>query len=186
MWGLCGPAPSIRLIDFSEAFHSPFEPDRQSLPGTPRDFAAPDLLLGFASELTIAIDIWALGCVIFQLFGASNPFVEVSGPLSYYIADMIKVLGMNAVPERVRDAICKMVAGRIMEDGTDLCEPMWDEPFNYLRGDPEDDPELLPKEDEEILKKVLYATLVIDPTGRKPAATILGMIQNGWEAGITA
>jgi hypothetical protein len=57
--------------------------------------------------------------------------------------------------------------------GTNLC------------GGPKDDPELLPKEGGEILKKVLSATLAIDPTGRKPAATIPGMIQNAWEAGIT-
>jgi len=79
-----------------------------------------------------------------------------------------------------------MVEGKIREDGTDHCEPMWDKQFDYLGGDPEDDPELLPKKDEEILKKVLSATLVIDPTGRKPAATILGMIENAWEAGIAA
>jgi len=48
-----------------------------------------------------------------------------------------------------------MVAGKITEDGIERREPMWDEQFEYLRGDPEDDPELLPKEDEEILRKVL-------------------------------
>jgi len=64
-------------------------------------------------------------------------------------------LGMNTVPERFRNVIYKMVAGKITEDGIERREPMWDEQFEYLRGDPEDDPELLPKEDEEILRKVL-------------------------------
>jgi len=27
MWSLCGPALSIRIVDFSEAFRSPFEPE---------------------------------------------------------------------------------------------------------------------------------------------------------------
>jgi len=59
---------------------------RRSLPGTPIDFAAPELLLRFASEVTMAIDIWALGCVMFQLFAQDNPFIGTFATLPEYIA----------------------------------------------------------------------------------------------------
>jgi serine/threonine-protein kinase SRPK3 len=48
LWELCSSSsqpPSIRIIDFTESFRIPFTPELQRLPGTPRDFAAPELLL---------------------------------------------------------------------------------------------------------------------------------------------
>jgi serine/threonine protein kinase len=149
--------------------------------------AAPELLLRFESEVTMSIDIWALGCVTFELFAGRSPFVTLYPALPTCVANIVEALGMNTVPERFRDVICKMVAGKITEEGIERREPMWDRQFELARGDPEeDDRELLPKDDEEILRMILAATLVIDPIGRKSAATVLAMIPNGWELRISA
>jgi len=37
----------------------------------------------------MAIDVWALGCTIYQLLGAGGLFVGVSGTFANYILDII-------------------------------------------------------------------------------------------------
>ncbi|KAF8474217.1 kinase-like domain-containing protein, partial [Kalaharituber pfeilii] len=66
---LCFESPAIRVIDFGESFfwHSQAV---NKLVGIPLLYAAPEVL--FEENLTPACDIWALGCLIFMLFGCTN------------------------------------------------------------------------------------------------------------------
>jgi hypothetical protein len=79
LWDLCsssGKPPNICIFDFTESFRVPFTPDLHQIPGTPMEFAAPELILRMPSEVTMAIDIWALGCTIYQLLGEGAVFYE--------------------------------------------------------------------------------------------------------------
>jgi hypothetical protein len=92
----------------------------------------PDLRKIETTPFTSRYDIWALGCVTFQLFAESTLFVEVSGPLHYYVVDHLSV-GHQRRSKRVSGCNLQNGGGKITEDRTDHCEPMWDEPFDYLR-----------------------------------------------------
>jgi serine/threonine protein kinase len=104
LWGLCTAAshslPSIRILDFTESFQTPFHPDYH-LPGTPICFAAPELLLSFPSEITTSIDIWAFACIAYQLFVKQELFQCIFGTRSELLAYMVVVLGgKDRMPER--------------------------------------------------------------------------------------
>jgi serine/threonine protein kinase len=104
LWGLCTAAshslPSIRILDFTESFQTPFHPDYH-LPGTPICFAAPELLLSFPSEITTSIDIWAFACIAYQLFVKQELFQCIFGTRSEHLAYMIVVLGgKDRMPEQ--------------------------------------------------------------------------------------
>jgi serine/threonine protein kinase len=105
LWALCSfSAPSIRLIDFTESFPVPFAEHRR-LPGTPRSVAAPELLLKVPSEVTMAIDVWALGCIIYQLLGQGGPSIRAWEPFADHMADIMELLGGEKnVPETFRTA----------------------------------------------------------------------------------
>jgi serine/threonine-protein kinase SRPK3 len=61
----------IRIIDFGEAFHADRPPD---VLNTQASFLAPEVLFG--QKPSTASDIWALGCLIFEL-EASKPLFPV-------------------------------------------------------------------------------------------------------------
>jgi hypothetical protein len=189
LWELCSSSlqpPNIRIIDFTESFRVPFSHELQRLPGTPRDFAAPELLLIMPSEITTAIDIWALGCTIYQMLGQDNPFIEISGMFVNYIAEILVLLGgeENAhVPERFQKAFCESQAVEVA-NRKKLEDPFgmnWDEKMVWLRGDPEEGAVPLEKADEAVLRRVIDAALVIEPANRAGAEAILAMMLEGWE-----
>ena len=87
LWALCsGSVQSIRVIDFGVPFSLPFS--GQELPGTPRQFAAPELLLELSSHITEAVDVWALGNAIFELLGSGEVFGDL-GVLPDQIAEIV-------------------------------------------------------------------------------------------------
>jgi serine/threonine protein kinase len=181
LWALCSSStPNIRLIDFTESFRAPFAPERQRLPGTPRIFAAPELLLELPSEVTMAIDVWALGCTIYRILGSGGPFASI-GTLSRYMADIVLLLGGEKnVPERFRKAFCEIGALSAQKGP----RWSWDDKIPWMRGDPEEGDLPLGKEDEAVIRKLIAAALVIEPADRASAAAILAMLQEqGWETG---
>jgi hypothetical protein len=93
-------APSIRVLDFGEAFFRPVF-SRQPVPGTPMEFGAPEVLLNLPAEVSESIDIWALGCCIYQLLGNGGIFGCMWDSLPSYLADIVIGLGgEQAVPAR--------------------------------------------------------------------------------------
>jgi serine/threonine protein kinase len=180
-WALCSSSPSnIRLIDFTESFPVPFSPSAENgrLPGTPRSVAAPELLLKLPSEVTPAIDVWALGCVIYRLVSADVPFDGVDDPLGDCLADIMLSLGgeMN-IPGRFMDAFRESGA-MISAQKPGRHDLDWDEKFTMSR---EDRGIALGKEDEAVLRKVISTAFVIDPGARASAAEILALLLQGWQ-----
>lgn len=67
LWSLCTSAariPSIRIFDFGEATFTQGQGIERK-PGTPAMYAAPEMLLEeeVESEITSAIDVWAMACL---------------------------------------------------------------------------------------------------------------------------
>ncbi|KAF8535342.1 hypothetical protein BDD12DRAFT_808653 [Trichophaea hybrida] len=86
-WALCNSsAPNIRVLDFGESFYLPFKFSGQVLPGTPEEFAAPELLLNLPGDVSKAIGIWALGYAIYQLLGSGSLFFSLGGSSLHYVA----------------------------------------------------------------------------------------------------
>lgn len=71
----------LKLIDFGCAKQLDRRTDRTfTICGTP-DFQAPEIVLGVGHGL--AVDYWALGVFIFELFAAENPFFD-ENPMKFY------------------------------------------------------------------------------------------------------
>ena len=105
LWSLCSsslPGPSVRLIDFTESFRIPFNPDH-SEPGTPLGLAAPELTLCFSSEITTSIDIWTFACTCWDILGRNCLFKAIFNTRAEILADMMFLLGgkeRENIPER--------------------------------------------------------------------------------------
>lgn len=189
LWALCiASEPRIRLIDFSESFRLPFHPESQTLPGTPWEFAAPELLLNLPAEVTLSIDIWALGCIIYSLLGHCSPFIEPFGNLQHILAEiMIYTGGKDRMPESFRRAFSKFPALKSSEEQIGMLFhiiPNWD---CHLRGqldnpDADDYTPVAPlgTEDYEVVRAVIAASLVVDPAKRAPARKILEILREAW------
>ena len=191
LWALCATTePRIRIIDLSESFRIPFCPDSQPLPGTPRGFAAPELLLNLPAEVNFPIDIWALGCTIYTLLGHSSPFHTIYGHLSRVLAHIVILTGgEDHMPERFWLAFSKYPGVKTSEKELRMLDKRflnWD---CYLRGQPRGSgagtfrniPPLGIR-DHEVLMAVIAAALVIDPAKRAPAKKILEIMYEGWGA----
>lgn len=163
------------------------------MPATPQAVAAPELLLKMTDEVTLAIDVWALACTIYQLLGAGGPFAGLCGPLGNYLAEiMVTVGGGSAVPSRFWKAFTRSGAtdaaaarpGRL---------PSWDDKIAWMRRDPDDGegddgepvPPSLGEVDESVVRKLVAMAFVIDPADRKPASAILTMLQESWRTADT-
>ncbi|KAA8912217.1 hypothetical protein FN846DRAFT_996557 [Sphaerosporella brunnea] len=170
---------NIRLIDFTESFAMPFSFSEEmgQLPGTPCSVAAPELLLRLSSEVTPAIDVWALGCVIYRVVSDDSPFGGLNGPLGDYLARiMLSLGGETSIPGRFMDAFRECGTMTWAQwPGRD--ESNWDEKFTRSREDPV---EALGQEDETVLRKVVGTSLLIDARERASAAEILALLLQGW------
>ncbi|KAG6307391.1 hypothetical protein E4U44_007740 [Claviceps purpurea] len=62
------PCPSIKIIDFGEAF---FGDDAPSTLKTPRVLQAPEIVFG--DQLDLRVDLWSAGCLIFDLVSGYRP-----------------------------------------------------------------------------------------------------------------
>jgi hypothetical protein len=178
-WALCSSAPTIRIIDFTESFPVPCAADAEHrrLPGTPRSVAAPEILLNLSSKVTMAIDVWALGCVIYGLLAQAHPFSEVPGPLGDYMgAIMVALGGENNMPETFREAFRASGAMRSAEK-PGRHDLDWDQKIARTREHPAIS---LSNEDELVLRKVITSAFVIEPGDRASAAEILAMLHQGW------
>ncbi|KAG6250457.1 hypothetical protein E4U23_001434 [Claviceps purpurea] len=65
---MAAPCPSIKIIDFGEAF---FGDDAPSTLKTPRVLQAPEIVFG--DQLDLRVDLWSAGCLIFDLVSGYRP-----------------------------------------------------------------------------------------------------------------
>jgi len=186
LWELCtkgANTPSVRILDLSESFRVDTRSALQRMPFTPRAFAAPEILLGLRSEVGLPIDIWALGCVIYQLLGDSNPFIEVSGRLNQYLGEILVLQGTRETMAyefwrsfRVCGAV--QAASHAYQAGWDMS---WGEKLGHLRGNREDGGTQLTATEEAVLLTVIDATLAVEPQKRSGAETIVKIMPQEWE-----
>jgi serine/threonine-protein kinase SRPK3 len=114
-FALCNSsAPSIRVIDFGQSFHLPFPGN--TIPGTPLPFAAPELLLNQPTAVSEGIDIWALGCTIYELLGSCSLFGTFWQTIPFHLADVLNALGgEKSIPEMFCNAFSKSGALSALE-----------------------------------------------------------------------
>ena len=170
LWALCsGSAQSIRVIGFGESFSLPFS--GQELPGTPQKFAAPELLLNLPSHLTEAIDIWALGNTVYELLCLGQLFCDLEHRPDF-IGDLVVMLGgKEAMPESFWNACCELGVLKYLD------KPWldWDGRIKMGGGG------ALKKDVEEVMRRVLGVSTVIDPAHRAKAQAIVEMMPDAWE-----
>ena len=190
LWSLCSSAPTIRITDFSESFRVPFVWSQQDFPATPRSVAAPELLLQMPTEITLAIDVWALACTVYQLLGTGGPFGGLCGNLASHLAGIMAILG--GLTPRFREAFFNNGA---VDFATrpDFWRPSWDDKIAWMRRDPNDGtgddggpvPSSLGTADESVVRKLVVMAFVIAPADRASASAILDMLQEGWGTAAT-
>ncbi|KAG6041134.1 hypothetical protein E4U17_001807 [Claviceps sp. LM77 group G4] len=74
---IMAPCPSIKIIDFGEAF---FSDDAPSVLETPLVLRAPEIVFG--DRLDHRVDLWSAGCLIFELVSGNRLF-DAETTLSY-------------------------------------------------------------------------------------------------------
>ena len=174
LWALChGSAQSIRVIDFGESFSLPFS--GQELPGTPLQFAAPELLLELPSHITEAIDIWALGSTIYALLGREE-LVCSMGYLPHHISIIVGLFGgKESMPESFWNAYCAAGMLKHLDEVKNALSLDWDRKIRVDRSVG------LKKKAEEVLRRVVRVSMVIDPVHRAKAQAIVAMMPEAWE-----
>ncbi|KAF5667158.1 dis1-suppressing kinase [Fusarium heterosporum] len=88
------PCPSIKIIDFGEAFFSNNAP---STLHTPLPVRAPEIVFG--DRLDRGVDLWSAGCLIFELTMGQPPFDVVMLTPSVLVEQMIE-LTSDELPSR--------------------------------------------------------------------------------------
>lgn len=77
----------VKLVDFGFAKKIGHRNKTWTFCGTP-EYVCPEILLNTGHDLTA--DIWALGCLIFELLSARPPFTEVV----LYFLSKLKILSL--------------------------------------------------------------------------------------------
>lgn len=70
----------IKLADFGSAVSLPLDKAKPFVAGT-ADYASPEVLRA-SKDLTIAVDLWSLGCILYALWVGQSPFHAESDALS--------------------------------------------------------------------------------------------------------
>jgi serine/threonine protein kinase len=169
------------------------------------EFAAPELLLNLPAEVSQSIDIWALGCCIFQFFCYGSLFCDSFGSLPFFIADVVAVLGgEKAIPERFWNAVRDSRALEYLDKTTRRSDLVGR--IKNMRGNPEEDEEdeeddvdegddvdeedeedevqdaisPLDAADAEVVLSLIRRMLVIDPCKRAAASTTVALMSAAW------
>ncbi|PYI03357.1 kinase-like protein [Aspergillus sclerotiicarbonarius CBS 121057] len=157
---------TIKIIDFGESF------SQQNVPQTlhtPLVVRAPEVI--FQDRLDYRIDLWSLGCMLFELFVGQPPFDSLfTTPKN--LVDQMQQITNEALPERWQDIREKLPGGAIMESsGPGLQE--WLEQV-YFDGEQNAD---LTKEDIVKLGQIIQRLLRFEPSAR---ASVKELLNDPW------
>ncbi|KAG6138389.1 hypothetical protein E4U28_004239 [Claviceps purpurea] len=89
---MAAPCPSIKIIDFGEAF---FSDDPPSTLNTPLALRAPEIVFG--DPLDRRVDLWSAGCLIFEMVGGCPPLYGWNPPT--LVTDMVATIS-EELPSR--------------------------------------------------------------------------------------
>ncbi|KAH6720108.1 kinase-like domain-containing protein [Leptodontidium sp. MPI-SDFR-AT-0119] len=113
----------LEVIDFDQAFQTSTPPSKML--GTPPRCLSPEAI--FDHEVGVALDVWALGCLIFRIRSGYELFGNFGGPSPYYaLMQIVKSLGK--LPKKWRNRRFDG-HGYPAEDSNDdaevlVCEPL--------------------------------------------------------------
>jgi serine/threonine protein kinase len=84
---LCTSQGRLQLADFASAIQLDpnLAPPQQSTSTIPRGtshYASPELLKSSQNDLTLAVDLWSLGCIVYAMFQGRSPFWNESESLT--------------------------------------------------------------------------------------------------------
>ncbi|KAG6307347.1 hypothetical protein E4U45_004941 [Claviceps purpurea] len=106
---LAAPCPSIKIIDFGEAF---FSDDAPSTLNNPFVLRAPEIV--FKDRLDLRVDLWTAGCLIFELVCGIPP-IDAGSPLTL-VRQMIATTS-EELPPRWQAQWRDMQQGKVEDDG---------------------------------------------------------------------
>ncbi|KAG6319954.1 hypothetical protein E4U22_003895 [Claviceps purpurea] len=106
---LAAPCPSIKIIDFGEAF---FSDDAPSTLNNPFVLRAPEIF--FKDRLDLRVDLWTAGCLIFELVCGIPP-IDAGSPLTL-VRQMIATTS-EELPSRWQAQWRDMQQGKVEDDG---------------------------------------------------------------------
>ncbi|KAJ9203259.1 hypothetical protein DTO164E3_2730 [Paecilomyces variotii] len=154
---------SIKIVDFGESFLHTTIP--QTL-HTPLPVRAPEVIFG--DRLDYRVDLWSMGCMLFELFVGQPPFDSFLITPTILVGQM-RETASDALPERWQEAWKTMDDKAATEEsGPSLQE--WLEDM-YFDGERKED---LTKEDIAKLAQIIGKLLRFEPSTRASAREILG------------
>jgi len=115
----------------------------------------------------MAIDVWALGCIIYRYSESVVPSLGMLGDCKLHDGYHGNARRGEECAEEVQKASCESGA---MRDGEipSRVSRNWDDRIAWMRRDPEAGAMPLRKEDEAVLTKAIAAAFVIEPApGRR-------------------
>ncbi|EFY91714.1 protein kinase-like protein [Metarhizium acridum CQMa 102] len=154
------PLRGIETVDFGQSFLPAFAPGTLR---TPLAVRPPEVL--FSSDpLDFRVDLWSMGCMLFELFVGQPPF---DGPPSTpeVLVRQMEETASDELPERWRGLI--NTGAETKTAGSSLqswCEDM------YLDNERKSD---LTMEDIRVLGRLIAKLLYFEPRRRAPASEIL-------------
>ncbi|KAK3941991.1 kinase-like domain-containing protein [Diplogelasinospora grovesii] len=158
---------NICIVDFGLSFFTERPPP--GIPGTPRSFLAPELCFG--APRSPANDVWALGCLIFELYTGWVLFPLIFDQLDLLVGTIVDTLGQ--LPPHWEGRFANQ-ADRVFEPGQ---KDFWYDP-SFELGRPlecqivEKCPQL-PEHQSRLLLQLLASSLSLDPANRLSAAEIV-------------
>ncbi|RAL17202.1 serine protein kinase [Aspergillus homomorphus CBS 101889] len=157
---------TIKIIDFGESF------SQQNVPRTlhtPLALRAPEVI--FQDRLDYRVDLWTLGCMLFELFVGQPPFDSLFTTPSILVGQMHEIIG-EAVPARWMGKWEAMRDGANVESpGPGLQEWLLEV---YFDGERKED---LTKDDTLKLGRIIQRLLRFEPSAR---ASVKELLDDPW------
>ncbi|PWY96163.1 serine protein kinase [Aspergillus sclerotioniger CBS 115572] len=153
---------TIKIIDYGESF------SQQSVPRTlhtPLEVRAPEVI--FQDSLDYRVDLWSLGCMLFELFTGQPPFDSLFTTPKIIVGQMQEITN-DALPERWLGAWETMRGSTIMESSGPRLQEWLEEV--YFDNEKKED---LTKEDIVQLGHIIQSLLRFEPSARASVKEVL-------------
>ncbi|KAG5952897.1 hypothetical protein E4U57_005762 [Claviceps arundinis] len=153
---MAAPCPSIKIIDFGEAF---FGDDAPSTLNTPFVLQAPEIIFG--DRLDLQVDLWSAGCLIFDLVSGYRP---LDAWWSFYLVRQMIAATSEELPSRWQAKWCTMKRENARGDGGPTIQKWLEQVYFHDENDAE-----FTMEEIASLSKAIVGLLRLEPSLRATA-----------------